>query len=171
MTERQVQLIQDFQPDAILVTPSYMLVLVDALEKAGIDPASTSLQVGVFGAEPWTEDMRSEMEKRCDILASDIYGLSEVVGPGVAMQCVEGRDGLHVWEDHFYPEIIDPSRVRCCPTGDGRAGVHLAHQGSAADHPVPHAGPDPAAAGYRAADAADREDHRPVRRHDHPARG
>ena len=118
MTERQVQLIQDFEPDAILVTPSYMLVLVDAMEKVGMDPAESSLQVGVFGAEPWTEDMRAEMEKRAGIIATDIYGLSEVIGPGVAMECVETRDGLHVWEDHFYPEIIDPATGEVLPDGE-----------------------------------------------------
>lgn len=108
MTERQVRLIRDFEPDAIMVTPSYMLAIIDEMERQGVDPASTSLAVGVFGAEPWTNDMRAEMERRIDLHAVDIYGLSEVMGPGIAMECVETKDGLHVWEDHFYPEIIDP---------------------------------------------------------------
>ncbi|CUR55828.1 phenylacetyl-CoA ligase [metagenome] len=108
MTERQVQLIQDFRPDLIMVTPSYMLAVVDEMERQGIDPRSTSLKVGIFGAEPWTNDMRREMEERLDMHAVDIYGLSEVIGPGVASECVETKDGLTVWEDHFFPEVIDP---------------------------------------------------------------
>ncbi|MCW2636965.1 MAG: phenylacetate-CoA ligase [Blastococcus sp.] len=108
MTPRQVQLITDFEPRVIMVTPSYMLALVDEFERQGIDPRSSSLQIGIFGAEPWTEQMRLEMEERLDIDAVDIYGLSEVMGPGVAQECVEAKDGLHVWEDHFYPEVIDP---------------------------------------------------------------
>ncbi|UQX87371.1 phenylacetate--CoA ligase [Jatrophihabitans telluris] len=117
MTERQVMLIQDFEPDVIMVTPSYMLALVDELERQGIDPRSTSLKIGVFGAEPWTNDMRLEMERRLDLHAVDIYGLSEVMGPGVAMECVDTKDGLHVWEDHFYPEIIDPLTGEVLPDG------------------------------------------------------
>lgn len=117
MTERQVQLITDFAPDAIMVTPSYMLTIVDAMEAAGIDPRSTSLRVGVFGAEPWTEEMRAELEQRVGIAAVDIYGLSEVMGPGVAQECIETRDGLHIWEDHFYPEIIDPDTGHVLPDG------------------------------------------------------
>ncbi|HEX7354486.1 MAG TPA: phenylacetate--CoA ligase PaaK [Mycobacteriales bacterium] len=108
MTERQVTLIRDFAPDVIMVTPSYMLAIVDEMERQGIDPRSSSLAVGIFGAEPWTNDMRGEMESRLDMHAVDIYGLSEVMGPGVANECVETKDGLHVWEDHFYPEVIDP---------------------------------------------------------------
>lgn len=107
-TERQVTLINDFKPDIIVVTPSYMLSLIDEMERQGIDPAKTSLKIGIFGAEPWSEDMRREMEEKCDMHALDIYGLSEVIGPGVAQETVETKDGLHVWEDHFYPEIIDP---------------------------------------------------------------
>ncbi len=107
-TERQIQLIQDFEPDAIMVTPSYMLALIDEMRERGIDPAGTSLKVGIFGAEPWTQAMREEVEATCDMHAVDIYGLSEVIGPGVANECVETKDGLHIWEDHFYPEIIDP---------------------------------------------------------------
>lgn len=118
MTERQVTLIHDFRPDAILVTPSYMLAIVDEMERQGLDPAASSLQVGVFGAEPWTNDMRLEMERRLDLHAVDIYGLSEVMGPGVAMECVESKDGLHVWEDHFYPEIIDPVTEQVLPDGE-----------------------------------------------------
>jgi len=118
MTERQVQLIQDFQPDLIMVTPSYMLAIVDEMERQGIDPRSTSLKVGIFGAEPWTNEMRREMEQRLDLHAVDIYGLSEVIGPGVASECVETKDGLTVWEDHFYPEIIDPISGRVLPEGE-----------------------------------------------------
>ncbi|SDN22823.1 phenylacetate-CoA ligase [Streptomyces sp. cf386] len=108
MTARQVQIIQDFEPEIIMVTPSYMLTLLDEFEKQGIDPRTSSLKVGIFGAEPWTEEMRREIEERMAIHAVDIYGLSEVIGPGVAQECVETKDGLHVWEDHFYPEVVDP---------------------------------------------------------------
>ncbi|MDI2124816.1 phenylacetate--CoA ligase PaaK [Yinghuangia seranimata] len=108
MTARQVQIIQDFRPEIIMVTPSYMLTLLDEFERQGVDPRDTSLRVGIFGAEPWTEEMRREIEERMDIDAVDIYGLSEVIGPGVASECVDTKDGLHVWEDHFLPEIVDP---------------------------------------------------------------
>ncbi|MFC4005546.1 phenylacetate--CoA ligase PaaK [Prauserella oleivorans] len=108
MTARQVQLITDLRPGVIMVTPSYLLTLLDEFERQGIDPRSSSLRVGILGAEPWTEQMRSEIEERLAIDAVDIYGLSEVMGPGVAQECVETKDGLHVWEDHFLPEIIDP---------------------------------------------------------------
>ncbi|MEJ7690607.1 MAG: phenylacetate--CoA ligase PaaK [Nocardioidaceae bacterium] len=108
MTERQVQLIRDFQPRVIMVTPSYFLAIVDEMERQGLDPAASSLEIGIFGAEPWTDEMRREIETRCAMHAVDIYGLSEVMGPGVAQECVETKDGLHVWEDHFYPEVIDP---------------------------------------------------------------
>ena len=107
-TERQVQLIQDFKPDIIMVTPSYMLAIADEFERQGINPASCSLRIGVFGAEPWTNEMRVAIEKRMGIDAVDIYGLSEVMGPGVANECVETKDGPTIWEDHFYPEIINP---------------------------------------------------------------
>ncbi|WP_454787813.1 phenylacetate--CoA ligase PaaK [Mycolicibacterium lutetiense] len=117
MTERQLQLIADFQPDAIMVTPSYMLTLLDAMERAGVDPRGTSLRTGVFGAEPWTEQMRAELERKLDINAVDIYGLSEVMGPGVAQECAETKDGLHIWEDHFYPEVIDPDTGQVLPDG------------------------------------------------------
>ncbi|WP_052664842.1 phenylacetate--CoA ligase PaaK [Nitriliruptor alkaliphilus] len=118
MTERQVRLISDFRPDAIMVTPSYMLALIDEMRAQGLDPRDTSLQVGIFGAEPWTEAMRQEVEKTVDMHAVDIYGLSEVIGPGVANECVETKDGLHVWEDHFYPEVIDPETGQVLPDGE-----------------------------------------------------
>lgn len=108
MTPRQVQLITDFGPSVIMVTPSYMLALLDEFEAQGLDPRESSLRVGIFGAEPWTEQMRTEIEDRFDLHAVDIYGLSEVMGPGVAQECAETKDGLHVWEDHFYPETVDP---------------------------------------------------------------
>ena len=108
MTERQVQLIRDFAPDVISVTPSYMLAILDGFRAAGADPRATSLKVGIFGAEPWSEGMRAEIEQAFGMHAVDIYGLSEVMGPGVATECIETKDGLHIWEDHFYPEIIDP---------------------------------------------------------------
>ena len=118
MTERQVQLIVDFEPDVIMVTPSYMLTILDEMEHQGVDPAATSLQVGIFGAEPWTDDMRREIERRLDMHAVDIYGISEVIGPGVANECVETKDGLHIWEDHFYPEVIDPDSGQALPAGE-----------------------------------------------------
>lgn len=117
MTARQVQLIQDLEPGIIMVTPSYMLTLLDEFERQGVDPQNTSLRVGVFGAEPWTEEMRREIEERFAIDAVDIYGLSEVIGPGVAQECVETKDGLHVWEDHFFPEIVDPITGEVLPDG------------------------------------------------------
>jgi len=118
MGERQVKLICDLRPDVIMLTPSYMLVLLDEMERAGIDPRSTSLKVGIFGAEPWTDDMRREIEDRLDMHAVDIYGLSEVMGPGVASECVETKDGPTIWEDHFYPEIIDPISGAVLPDGE-----------------------------------------------------
>jgi len=117
-TEKQVQLIQDFRPDIIMVTPSYMLSIADELERQGIDPAGCSLRIGIFGAEPWTNDMRQAIEKRMGIDAVDIYGLSEVMGPGVASECVETKDGPTIWEDHFYPEIIDPETGEVLPDGE-----------------------------------------------------
>ncbi len=116
-TEKQVQLIVDFEPRVILVTPSYCLNLIDEMERQGIDPATTSLEIGIFGAEPWTDEMRAEIEARLGIEAIDIYGLSEVVGPGVAQECVETKDGPTIWEDHFYPEIIDPDTGQVLPEG------------------------------------------------------
>ena len=118
MTERQVQLITDFAPDIIMVTPSYMLAILDEFKKQGVDPRATSLKVGIFGAEPWTNSMRGEIEQAFDMHAVDIYGLSEVIGPGVANECVETKDGLHIWEDHFYPEIIDPLTGNVLPDGE-----------------------------------------------------
>ncbi|MGW4179712.1 phenylacetate--CoA ligase PaaK [Streptomyces rubiginosohelvolus] len=118
MTSRQVQLIQDFRPEIIMITPSYMLTLLDEFERQGVDPRSTSLKVGIFGAEPWTEGMRREIEDRFAIDAVDIYGLSEVMGPGVAQECVETKDGLHIWEDHFYPEVVDPFTGEVLPDGE-----------------------------------------------------
>ncbi|WP_017611192.1 phenylacetate--CoA ligase PaaK [Nocardiopsis xinjiangensis] len=116
-TAKQVQLIQDFRPEIIMITPSYMLTLLDEFERQGIDPRTTSLKTGIFGAEPWTEQMRREIEERFDLHAVDIYGLSEVMGPGVANECVETKDGLHVWEDHFYPEVLDPVSHAVLPDG------------------------------------------------------
>ncbi|HEY4350957.1 MAG TPA: AMP-binding protein, partial [Paraburkholderia sp.] len=117
-TEKQVQLIQDFRPDIIMVTPSYMLSIADELERQGIDPTHCSLRIGILGAEPWTNDMRRAIEARMGIDAVDIYGLSEVMGPGVASECVETKDGPTIWEDHFYPEIVDPETGEALPDGE-----------------------------------------------------
>jgi phenylacetate-CoA ligase len=118
MTERQVQLINDFRPDIITVTPSYMLAILDEFKRQGLDPRQSSLKIGIFGAEPWTNAMRSEIEQSFDMDATDIYGLSEVMGPGVAQECIETKDGLHIWEDHFYPEVIDPETGAVLPDGE-----------------------------------------------------
>jgi phenylacetate-CoA ligase len=120
MTERQVQLIADFKPDIIMVTPSYMLAIADEMERQGVDPRRTSLRVGIFGAEPWTNEMRRSIEERVGIEAIDLYGLSEVIGPGVAQECVETKDGLTIWEDHFYPEIVEPASGE--PLREGEKG-------------------------------------------------
>jgi phenylacetate-CoA ligase len=117
-TQRQVQLIQDFRPDIIMVTPSYMLAIGDEFERQGLDPRASSLRIGLHGAEPWTESMRRAIEDRFDMEAIDIYGLSEVIGPGVACECIETKDGLHIWEDHFYPEVVDPVTGEVLPDGD-----------------------------------------------------
>ncbi len=117
-TERQVQLLRDFSPDIIMVTPSYMLALADEFERQGLNPIESSLRIGIFGAEPWTNDMRLAIEKRMGIDAVDIYGLSEVIGPGVASECAETKDGPTIWEDHFYPEIIDPQTGEVLPDGE-----------------------------------------------------
>jgi phenylacetate-CoA ligase len=117
-TEKQVRLIQDFQPDIIMVTPSYMLNLLDEMEKQGIDPLGLKLRLGIFGAEPWTQELRRSVEERAGIRAMDIYGLSEIMGPGVAMECAESQDGPTVWEDHFYPEIVDPNTGEVLPDGE-----------------------------------------------------
>jgi len=118
MTERQLTLIEDFKPSTIMVTPSYMLNILEQYKKAGIDPRASSLDVGIFGAEPWTNSMRAEVQEAFDMHAVDIYGLSEILGPGVANECVETKDGLHIWEDHFYPEIIDPKTGDVLPDGE-----------------------------------------------------
>ena len=117
-TPKQVQLIQDFEPDIIMVTPSYMLNIADEFERQGLDPAKSSLRVGIFGAEPWGDSMRRELEERCGLDAIDIYGLSEVIGPGVANECIETKDGPVIWEDHFYPEIINPETGEVVPDGE-----------------------------------------------------
>jgi len=117
-TPKQVQLIQDFEPDIIMCTPSYMLNIADEFERQGLDPAASSLKVGIFGAEPWGEPMREELERRCGLDAVDIYGLSEVIGPGVANECIETKDGPTIWEDHFYPEIVDPETGAPVPDGE-----------------------------------------------------
>ncbi|BEP63184.1 phenylacetate--CoA ligase [Variovorax sp. V213] len=119
-TEKQVQLIQDFKPDIIMVTPSYMQVIIEQFERQGLDAKDSSLKIGIFGAEPWTEAMRRDIEGKAGIDAVDIYGLSEVMGPGVASECVESKDGPVIWEDHFYPEIIDPDTGE--PKADGEEG-------------------------------------------------
>jgi phenylacetate-CoA ligase len=118
MTARQLQLIQDFKPRVIMVTPSYLLNILDEMAAQGISPEDTSLEIGIFGAEPWTNEMRRQIEERGNLHAVDIYGLSEVIGPGVANECVETKDGLHIWEDHFYPEIIDPETGEVLPDGE-----------------------------------------------------
>lgn len=117
-TEKQVQLIRDFAPDIIMVTPSYMLNVIEEFERQGLDPAASSLKIGIFGAEPWTDAMRAEIEARAGLDAVDIYGLSEVMGPGVANECIESKDGPVIWEDHFYPEIIDPVTGEVLPDGE-----------------------------------------------------
>ena len=118
MTERQVQLIRDFKPEIIMVTPSYMLAIADEMERQGFDPKRSSLRIGIFGAEPWTDELRKNIEGRTSLQAIDIYGLSEVMGPGVAQECIETKDGLTVWEDHFYPEVVDPVTGEVLPDGE-----------------------------------------------------
>jgi len=118
MTERQVQLIRDFKPEIIMVTPSYMLAIADEMERQGFDPKKSSLRIGIFGAEPWTDEMRRSIEKRTSLQAIDLYGLSEVLGPGVAAECIETKDGPTLWEDHFYPEIVDPVTGEVLPDGE-----------------------------------------------------
>ncbi|NNE53456.1 MAG: phenylacetate--CoA ligase [Sulfitobacter sp.] len=120
MTPRQVRLIEDFKPKGITVTPSYALSILDEFAVQGLDPRASSLEVGIFGAEPWTNAMRREIEQAFDMHAVDIYGLSEVMGPGVSMECVESKDGLHIWEDHFYPEVINPENGE--PVAEGERG-------------------------------------------------
>ena len=172
MTERQVQLIQDFRPDIIMVTPSYMLAIAEEMERQGIDPKTSSLKIGIFGAEPWTPAMREAIEAKTSLDAIDIYGLSEIIGPGVAQECIETKDGLTVWEDHFYPEIIDPDTGEVLPEGEKGELVFT----SLTKEALPMIR-------YRTRDltrllpptaridAAHREDHRPLGRHaDHPRR-
>jgi len=118
MTERQVQLIADFKPEIIMVTPSYMLAIADEMERQGLDPKQSALRIGIFGAEPWTHEMRKQIEARTSLQAIDIYGLSEVMGPGVAQECIETKDGLTIWEDHFLPEIVEPETGKPLPEGE-----------------------------------------------------
>src|SRR6476620_706784 len=120
MTERQVQLIHDFKPESIMVTRCYMLAIADEMERQGFDPRKASLRIGIFGAEPWTDELRKQIEKRPSLEAIDLYGLSEVMGPGVAQECCETKDGLTIWEDHFYPEVVDPASG--APLADGENG-------------------------------------------------
>lgn len=172
-TEKQIQLIQDFEPDAILATPTYLLAIADAMQKMGLDPRATSLKTAVLGAEPWTQEMRRELEQAWDLNACDIYGLSEVMGPGVAGESCETKDGSHIWEDHFRPEIIDPFDASQTMRGRraGRARLHVPDQAGAADHPLPHSRPHAAAARHRRPEASpDGPHHGPQRRHDHPPR-
>jgi phenylacetate-coenzyme A ligase PaaK-like adenylate-forming protein len=163
MTERQVRLITDFEPEIIMVTPSYMLAIVDEMERQGVDPRGTSLQVGIFGAEPWTQDLRREIEDRLDMHALDIYGLSEVMGPGRGQRVHrdQGRPahlgGPLLPRDHRSADRRGAARRR-----GRRAGLHLADQAGHAGDPLPHPRPDPAAARHRAPDAPDGEDHRPL---------
>jgi phenylacetate-CoA ligase len=120
MTERQVQLIADFKPQIIMVTPSYMLAIADEMQRQGLDPKKSSLRIGIFGAEPWTNQLRSSIEEKTSLQALDLYGLSEIIGPGVAAECIETKDGLTFWEDHFYPEVVDPQSGE--PLADGEKG-------------------------------------------------
>ena len=173
MTERQVQLIVDFKPKIIMVTPSYMLAIVEEMQKQGVDPKTCSLRIGIFGAEPWTAAMREAIETKTSLDAIDIYGLSEIIGPGVAQECIETKDGLTVWEDHFYPEIIDPDSGEVLPEGEKGELVFT----SLTKEALPMIR-------YRTRDltrllpprkrtqhAAHREDHRPLGRHvDHSRR-
>ncbi len=164
MTERQVQLIADFKPEIIMVTPSYMLAIADEMERQGIDPAKCSLRLGIFGAEPWTNEMRANIENRLSMEAFDLYGLSEVIGPGVAQECAEAKDGLTIWEDHFYPEVVDAASGK--PLADGEKGELILT--SLTKEALP---PDAPAARDRARHAPHGESHRPLRRHaDHPRR-
>ena len=161
-TEKQAQLIQDFDPDIVMVTPSYMLSIADELERQGVDCRKLRLRVGIFGAEPWTDSMRANLEQRLDIDAVDIYGLSEVMGPGVAQECVETKDGPTIWEDHFYPGDHRPADGRgIAGWRGGRTGVHQSYQGSPARSALPYPGPEPAVAGNRSHHAPHGQDHRP----------
>ena len=169
--ERQVQLIREFGARVVLMTPSYMLAIADEFERQGVDPRDTAMRVGLFGAEPWTEGMRAEIERRLGIDAVDLYGLSEVMGPGVACEFVETKDGPTIWEDHFYPEIVDPESGQLVADGRaGRAGADVAHQAGDAGHPLSHARPHAPDAGIGHGAAAHGQDHRPQRRHADRAR-
>ncbi len=168
--ERQVQLIREFGARVVLMTPSYMLAIADEFERQGIDPRDTAMRIGIFGAEPWTEGMRAEIERRLGIDAVDIYGLSEVMGPGVACEFVEAKDGPTIWEDHFYPEIVDPRPAAGGRRRAGRAGVHDAHERGDARRALPDARPDAADAGLGDGDAAHGQDHWAQRRHADRAR-
>ena len=140
-TRRQIMLIQDFGPTVICCTPSFALYLAEVGQEMGVDFAKTKLRVGIFGAEPWTEGMRQEIEKRLHLDALDIYGLSEILGPGVAIECLEAKNGLHIFEDHFLPEIINPATLEAKPAGEfGRVGDHHPHQGGLSAAALPHPG-------------------------------
>lgn len=170
-TERQVQLINDFRPDIIMITPSYMLAVLDEFRTQNLDPRTSSLRVGILGAEPWTNAMRAEIESGFAMDAVDIYGLSEVMGPGVANECVETKDGLHIWEDHFYPEIIDPETGATQP--DGTPGELVFTTLTKEGLPVIRYRTRDLTRmlpGYRAQHAPDGKNHRPFRRHVHPPR-
>ena len=166
-TPRQVQLIQDFQPTVIMCTPSYALNIADEFDRQGLDPFACSLEIGNFGAEPWTDSMRREIEARLGLEALDLYGLSEVIGPGVASECIETKDGVTVWEDHFYPEIIKPETGEPLPDGElGELVFTIADERGTADHPVPNPGPERLAARHGAADASHGPNYRAYGRHD-----
>ena len=142
-TARQVQLIRDLEPDAIMATPSYVLTIADEFERQGFDPRDSSLRIGIFGAEPWSEPMRKEIERRLAIEALDLYGLSEVIGPGVSQEFAESKGAPTVWEDHFYPEVIDPESGAVLPDGEeGELVLTLAHQGGDPGDPLPYGRPD-----------------------------
>ncbi len=172
MTERQVRLIGDFKPDVIFVTPSYLLAILDEFRAQGVDPRQSSLKLAICGAEPWTNAMREEIEEAFDLHAIDTYGLSEVIGPGVSSECIESKEGCTIWEDHFYPEVIDPATGAVLPRRRSRrTGVHLAHQGGDAGHSLSHPRSVPTAAGHRAQHAPHGKGDRAFRRHDdHPRR-
>ena len=170
MTVRQVTLIDDFKPRVIMVTPSYMLSILDEFRRRSLDPRACSLAVGIFGAEPWTNAMRQEIEEAFDMHAVDIYGLSEVIGPGVACECVETKDGLHLWEDHFYPEIVDPETGEVLPDGEeGELVLTSLTKEAFANHPLSHAGSHTAPPGHGTRNATNPEDYRALGRRDHPA--
>ena len=172
MTERQVQLIVDFKPKIIMVTPSYMLAIAEEMQKQGVDPKACSLRIGIFGAEPWTAAMRASIEAKTSLDAIDIYGLSEIIGPGVAQECIETKDGLTVWEDHFYPEIIDPDSGEVVPEGE-RGELVFTSLTKEALPMIRYRTRDLTRLlpPTRAQHAAHRKDYRPLGRHaDHPRR-